>query len=80
MTRWIRRLFGLALLGWSAWTLLRAAWRIVAGASSSTSPLYGIDADTGAPTGLRITPLDPLETTAARRLERDLWRQWIAPA
>jgi hypothetical protein len=61
-TRWI---LGLAAFGLAGYWFLEGRRR-------RRRPLYGVEADTGRPTGLRISPLAPLEAAIARELERDL--------
>ena len=64
MIRWVRRIVGVALLAWAAWQVIRPR---------SWIPLYGVDAETGAPYGVRITPLSPAETAAAIAAERKMF-------
>ncbi len=62
--RWGRRLLGAALLAWAAWQL----WRpFVVGPQGR--PLEGVDPVTGERYGVRLTPLTPAETAAARDRE-----------
>lgn len=74
LATWIRRLVGLALIGWSSWTLFRAGWRAVA-----PHPYHEVhlafDRDTLEPVDVRIVPLSRSETRAAIALEDRLLRE-----
>lgn len=77
--RRLRQLLGLALLAWAGWTIARETIarsrdRFLFG---GWIPLYGLEADTGAPTGLRVNALSPAERNAALELERRLNEEWL---
>lgn len=71
MIRIIRRLLGVACFVLAAW------WTVQALLEERRRPRYGVDRDTGIPTGLRISPLREAERSAALALERELLeRPW----
>jgi len=69
LLRILRVLAGAAALAAAAW------WTLEAIAKRSGPPRYGLDE--GRPTGLRISPLTPVEAGVARALERDELMAWL---
>lgn len=69
MIRTLRRFLGFALFAWAGWQLWRS-W-------VARPVLVGVT-PWGEPTGLRVTPLDPLEAAAAAA--REIESAGLAPA
>lgn len=69
---WIVAGFAAAAAAIAAWRLVLTWWL--------TRPLVGVDPDTGAVMGVRITPLSPAETREARETESSALVSAVWPA
>ncbi len=72
MIAWLRLIAAGILFGLAIYWL----WTAVKDGRRRRRPLYGVEADTGRPTGLRVSPLSPAESAAALALERDAAGSW----
>ena len=73
LIRILRAAAGLACLVAAAWWAVETVRDVML-----HRPLYGVDVDTGEPTGLRVSALSPAEAAAALELEDRLRREWLA--
>lgn len=73
---WARRIVGLVALAAAAWWALEAIVAWWAFRYLGDHPQRGVDASTGEPYGVRVSPLSPAEREAALAVEREAADAW----